>query len=438
MSEAKNQITNNELEGLLSINNLDYQHPSQSVVAKGRSLIKSNFNKTKYVLPLETATCYLSYGDAYVDPSMSYLMFNIRVTNDTESLPGGTAQTLFGSALNIIDTISLTGRSGTQIERVSGIGLMKYHTIPWENTLDKIDRPMSAFQHSYLGTTQAEYNDVKNTDNQTVCIPLSELGLGCFKPDGGKLLPSKITAGMRVDITFNDNWTSFVHNADASGKANTYSVENLAFVMDSVVLSDPVLHAMNKQASSKQGIPLTWKSTDLTQNTVTTGKDIHVSAKNALSLVTRAMVVLVKTSATNADKTTDNRLNSLQDKWTSQQFRYGSHFYPNQKLTQSSCGSEIEFYQNGLYVTKGVHGNLSTSFADFKQSVVAQDTYCSKPAWVSLESNHLADLPGVPTSSGRSLDFDGSIATASSFDVNFFVEYVTRCNIFSSKIVVTE
>ena len=435
------------VEELMTVNNLNYDYPDETVVAKSRSLVKSSFNKTTYSAPNEKATCYLSYGDAYIDPSNSYLMLDLSVADNTESIAttGGTekVELLHGSALNIFDSIVLTSRSGEQIERVVHPNVRQYHMLPWSNEIDYQSYNYSSFDFWIRNASQGsgtDYNSAANTDNRTLCIPLSELGLGCFKPDGNKLLPAKLLAGMRIDIAFADNWFAFTHTNDASAKSNTYSVSNLSFVLDSVVLGDAVLHALNKQAASKMGIPLKWKSWDLTQNSVSSGTSINVSAKNALSLATKACVILCETRASNADKSTKNQLNALLEKWDSQQFRYGSHFYPHQKLTQSATNSEKEFYMNNQYVQNNMAKKLnSVRWVDFRTTATSSDaTFYSKPAMCSLESSHLGDLTGVPISSGRSLDFNGTIASAKSFDIYFFVEYIVRCNIYSTKIVVTE
>lgn len=434
MSNTEQKVVGKDfIDDVMEFNGLDYQPTDQRVLAKSRTLIRSAFTKTSYSAPNEKATCYLSYGDAMIDPYNSYLMFDITLTDSTHTNTNETVTSQNGSALNIIDNINLRSRSGENIERAMNINIRQYHMLRWDNTFDYRD----SIQSTFHAKGDVDYNNTKNSNNRTVCIPLSELGLGVFRPDRGVLLPAKLIAGMTVDIQFADNWTAFTHPNDASGKANSYIVSNMAFVLDSVVVSDQVLHLLNKQASSEEGLSLSWKSWAVQHNTLTAGTSVDVSFRSALSDALRGFVVLTDTTtpATDALKTTVNRMNSKAVDWTASQFKYGNNYYPLAQTTKSATGSSMEAYMQALYgFGVRAHGKCGVPYSTFIEANATN--LRSTPAVVNLEASKTEDSVGVAVSSGRSIDFSGTVSASTTCDIYFFVEHLVKCKIFSTKIVI--
>lgn len=432
-SDGEYKMQGNEKTArLMALNNLDYNQADETVLVIHRSLVSTNFSKTSYKARTENATCFLNYGGTYIDPLRGYLMMDITVKDNVESATAATLKCSFGSALNCIDEITLTTRNGLTVERVQKPNIRQFHVIPWTKGTNQVNR-YSSFQYELGSTNTFDYSDAVATNNHTVCIPLTELGLGIFNNVGNKLLPPKLMSGMKIEISFADNWFAFQHSADGSAKTNDYTINNMKMVMDSVNINHGVRHILNMQASSKQGMPLRWKSWDLTQSSVVGGTAVNISHRYPRSLATKGIVILTRTPDDAKSQTTDNQLISHQTKWVDQQFRYADKYYPHAKLTQSASGSEMEFYMNTLQnIADGY--DTSVHFGQFDDSVENQTVFCSKPAAVNLENVREADLNGVAVSSGKSLDFNGTVAVSSNFNVWFFVEYMVQCHVFSDVI----
>lgn len=421
------------IEDLLELNNLDYKPVDQRVLAKSRTLIKSVFNKTSYSAPSERATCYFSYGDSMIDPYNSYLKLEIGLSADVETVTTAAVTAAHGSALNIIDNILLRSRSGENIERSMNINVREYHLKKWRMNFDERDVVGSAYQLE----TNSDYNDGNAAYIGTFCIPLSELGLGLFRPERGVLLPAKLVAGMMAEITFSDNWTAFTHPASAAAKSNTFTVSNLAFVLDSVVMSDQVNHLMNQQSASKMGLNLSWKTWAVQHSTITSSSNVDVSFRSAVSDALRGVVLLVDktTPASAALKTTVNRMNSMAVNWTGQQFKYGNQYYPLAQTVLSGTSSPMEGYIQALYGFDVLKSRkCGVKFSDFEQATAT--SMRSSPVVVNLQPSSSNDASGQIISSGRALDFTGTLASATTGDVYFFVQHLVKCKVFSSKIVI--
>ena len=109
-----------ESSGDMENNNLIYKQPMALSLAKTRTQVKQFFQRSDYSsAPNKTAIIDLNTGSSYIDVYNSFLSFDVTAWS--------TAQEEFsfgdGSAMNVIDRITIRTRSGTEVERLEGANL---------------------------------------------------------------------------------------------------------------------------------------------------------------------------------------------------------------------------------------------------------------------------------------------------------------------------
>ena len=97
MASSENMPTagNNNVNGLLTLNNLPYTLPNDLSVSISRTGTSQYFQAKTYN-PSQNMICVLNTGASYVNPERSYLRIDLTNTSlDSVSFGGGTACNLF-------------------------------------------------------------------------------------------------------------------------------------------------------------------------------------------------------------------------------------------------------------------------------------------------------------------------------------------------------
>jgi hypothetical protein len=157
-----------------------------------------------------------------------------------------------GSGFNIIKNIRIYHRSGTTYCNVQKMNLYraKYdHISESTSWFSSIGEPLMGYNNGILFS----YNDAspEQDDVQYIQIPLGKLH-GLFSPQGGCIMPSQISAGLRVEIDTESGTTVFskIEGAGIDPFVD-YEIQDVYFSLDSVALMDSAQASINTTASTQ-------------------------------------------------------------------------------------------------------------------------------------------------------------------------------------------
>jgi hypothetical protein len=188
-------------QGMLAVNDLTYLLEPDLSVAVGVTHKNHFFQSTTYESS-QRAVCILNSGADYIDTRDSYLQFNLKLEKAGKAYFG--AQ---GSVVNIIKTITVSTRSGDEISRVVDCNRLNQMLTGY-----RFDSNWVQTIGQTIGYGKSSINNANNPET-TYCIPLYLLSdfFGY-----GRLLPSMIMSGLRIEIEFESSAVAFVHSADGT------------------------------------------------------------------------------------------------------------------------------------------------------------------------------------------------------------------------------
>jgi len=362
--------------GLVGINNLNYRlEPDMSVAVNCTD--KNHFFQQQKYTNSQRAVCVLNSGADYIDPRRSFLCFTIMLPetdhygvftekNDqtfermpervtfgkpkTNGILDFDAKGYYGSAINLIHSITISTRSGDELSRIERLNLLQYILNPWTRDQHWNDTVGAAMgQNQYFTAGLPDDNAKRKALSMRVAIPMYCLS-GLFNYD--KLLPSMLMSGLRIEIAwaapetafcrsiaspgccrelsivqstvdkhivgyeqsvpqphkyFADNASSLIPTTIAGEPAHTaanakltipsYEVCDIYFQLKSIQLTDAVQRILN-ETSAVNGLEIVYtdiNNTQTVQNTNdTTGRctgDFYMEVRHAASRALRAMLV---------------------------------------------------------------------------------------------------------------------------------------------------
>lgn len=222
------QDQKSDREGMIQVNDLVYKLEPDISVAVNRTHKTHFFQQTDYKNS-QTAVCILNSGADYIDCRRSFLNLRVNLTCDpvqigtsdwdtwhgTDTFTQAAAQAFNdnllihgyfgpnGSILNLIDTVTVTTRSGDELSRVTDLALLSNMTLPlifgkdWRSTVGQM---MGMGDCAYGQSSKRKHPCA----DRTYAIPLYLLS-PLFQY--GRLMPSMLMSGLRITIT----WKSAMH-----------------------------------------------------------------------------------------------------------------------------------------------------------------------------------------------------------------------------------
>lgn len=469
-AQAKQASFSSKMDGLMKANSLDYRLPPALSVVTKRQMIRHNFNQDTYASGQGgQMTVVLNAGDMYIDGRNSYLSFKV--------VASGAANFATGSAVNIIDRITFTTESGTEIERVENVNLFRRHadrhmcSQGWLDAYGQVVGYTPSWQEASVSATNASALTVDGVISDTAapattailakkgepidlnaatsviqyCIPMSKL-LGLFGSE--KLLPGLgLISGARIEI-------GLASAADAlvwAGAVGTYSVQNIHMITDSYQLSDAVLKTLN-QTSATRALEVVFDTYDHVQKPEATAQ-LNMDSKRAVSRAQWAFAT-TRLTANVGNKDVDS-FASEKFKVEQQQWQLAGLFLPNNPIQGSDLGGgyyEVgEHFQNAQYVFGKVRHCLdenSVSLDKFKGVNVftrpggssrlddsnAGDGVCA----CVLERSAVLQGSGLPVSGSRILQLRARYFDAQPRTIDLFMVYEKLARVFLDRAIVKE
>ena len=398
-------------QGDMMVNNLIYKQPKSLTLAVNRASKRQYFQRSTYT-DSESAIIDWNVGSDYTKACNSYLTFKVALTGTTPI--GGFG---VGSAVNLLQSLSIRSRSGTELDRLDRLNLWSKNDIPYTYGADWISK------YGTMMGVGGSATALSATATRFV-IPLSAIS-GFFRPVGGQLIPPQLGAGLHMELTFADYREAIFQD---SGTVTGFAISDISIMCDCVTLSDDSQKTLNTESSSS-GLEFVFPKIHTSTNTITSTA-INLQVRKAVSMANMATTCIL-TQANVLDVTVDSFKSPVWDV-TQWQYRLGSIYMPQQPLTTTSDGLESFHAAQQVYdKPKHGHSENAISLTDFKTNgygVMA----------VSMERDQSLNLSGLQINNSRALELQATLsAWAANLEAVVFLEYTSVARAYLDNVAVS-
>jgi len=300
---------------MISINNLVYNlEPDLSTVSNATH--KQHFFQQNDYKSSQRATCILNTGADYVDTRRSWLVFTLDCSGSGTELGFGP----YGSALNLINRVTVSSRSGDELSRCRRLNLKKASILPY-----KMDTEWWESVGQSMGKGARMPAGAPNTRFVIPLYCLSDLfGYGRF-------IPSMLTSGMRIEIEWENSQTAFAPPGRDVVPEFQYRVKDLHINARSVQLTDACQRYLN-ELSSSSGLEIVYTDWETTEQSKVSGGQINLEVRKAAS---RALKAYGKIVDSVTDEGKRDSMASIPFICRQHQWQLGSLYFPQQPIKSS-------------------------------------------------------------------------------------------------------
>ena len=411
MDTVEKKNLDETVKGDLMVNNLIYRQPKQLSLAVNRSMKRQYFQRSSYTASA-TAIIDWNTGSDYVKACNSYLTFKVALTG-TDPVGGFGV----GSAANLLQSIVIRSRSGTELDRLDRLNLWSKNDIAHTLGADWISK------FGTMAGVRGLANALSDTAVRFV-LPLTMLA-GFFRPVGGQLIPPQLASGLHIELVFADYREAILQG---SGSVTGFTITDISMMTDCVTLSDDTQKTLNFESASS-GLEYTYPRIHTSTSTITSTA-INAQISKAVSQANIATGCLL-TQAAVLDVTADS-LKSPAWNVSSWQYRIGSIYMPNQPLTDAGDGLESFFTAQAVYdKAKHHHMENAVSLTDFKTNGYGVMS-------VSMEKDQSLNLSGLPINNSRMLELQATLAAwSANLELVVFLEYTSVARAYIDNCVVS-
>lgn len=402
--------------GDLQINNLIYKQPKSLSLAVNRTMKRQPFHQTTYAQST-IAYCDWNTGSDYVNPGSSYLTFKVALTGTTPTGNFGN-----GSAVNLIQQVTITGRSSTELDRTNNVNLWskQYARNTYSNDWMSNFGAMAGFGSTGIGGMD---DAILSSTATRYVIPLPLIS-GFFRPVGGQPIPPQLASGLKIELQLADYRTAIF---ESSGTVTGYDITDIRIVTDSITYADDTQKTLNMESASS-GLEYTYPRVYDSTSTVSSSSfnaQIRKGVSQALSVT-----ALLRLTADITDVTKDSLKSAAWDvsEW---QMRLGNLYFPHQPISDPLVdGLESFFMQQSCHgKTRNGHSENDVSLVDFVTNGFGAMTIC-------LEKDQALNLSGQPLNSSRVMELTGTLANyAANNELTVFLEYITVVKAYIDNVV---
>lgn len=406
-----------EEKGTLAVNNLIYRQPPQVTLTVNRTMRRQFFQKSEYKNG-EIAVCKLNTGSDSLKTANCYLTFLAAALGTTPTANYGN-----GSAVNLVQNITVRSRSGTLMDQIDDVPAWSAKDIKHNRSSDWVEKYGSLMGIGATGITGTDPAILTATPTRFI-IPLSAI-TGTFRPVGGVDMPPMAASGLEFRLALADYRTAL---CEKSGTVTGYAISDISIMCDCVTLSDDTQKTLNEEAAVN-GLEYVYprihtSSTRISSTKISSQLAISCARANIITGVLRTYADLLNVSA---DSVRSAAWNVSQ--W---QVRVGSLYWPAEPINDAEDGVESCFMAQYVYDKPG-HPNSenAVSLTDFKTN-----GYGIMAA--SFERDAALNLTGVPLNSSRSAEVKATLASWSAeLDFTVFLEYVAFARFYIDNVAVS-
>lgn len=394
------------IQSLLSWNDLVYTTPKINSLVSMRNVKEYYGQRQEYTSGANDQIVFnIQSGAQYVD--MKNSMLELEVKFDTSSTTGTIATSAgwgIGSVFNLFREITVTTRSGTEVDRYQVCNLHRAH---WDNLnesgewFDSVGLLMGygATAHT-IGGGYTRY-----------LVPMSKL---CPLFSADKLLPSHLISGMRIEIQLERIATAA--KFDAADAGVSFTIKEPRLLLDTHLLNDGASKELQK-ISAKNGLEVSFPMV-YTESDVGTTNTFNVEINKAVGRALDVMAItrpLANLTSYTADSFISDDLSSGNGQLVRAQYRLGSMYFPNREMK-----STPEAYYHMLYANRKLSDQhthpTSTGLADFKTKLAS--------IWASLESLALLKYSGSSINNSRSLSLSVQYAGNANRQIDVYLSHL--------------
>lgn len=311
---------------MISVNNLVYNlEPDLSVVTN--ATFKQHFFQQNEYTSSQRATCILNTGADYLDTRRSWLVFTLKYGNDLIADFGPS-----GSALNLINRVTVSSRSGDELSRCRRLNLKKASILPYK---------MDTEWWESVGQSMGKGTTLKTDNDYRFVIPLYCLS-DLF--GYGRFLPSMLTSGMRIEIEWENPEIAFNPKADPiSGQ--TYKITDMHISARSIQLTDAVQRHLN-ELSATNGLEIVYTDWETTELANSSGDSINLEVRKAASRALKAYAKIRSTARNEGarDSMATQKFDCIQHQW-----QLGSLYFPHQPIKASDDDEPLTASQESYF-----------------------------------------------------------------------------------------
>jgi hypothetical protein len=432
--------TNNQMQVLMDVNNLQYSPPIDGSLANTRQLKKYAYSPQVYTAGGAPQMQINSGGDFISGPT-SFTIFTIVVKaflvgTETPTTAGwnkvGASSSIGanGSAFNIIREHQISHRSGDVIDRTDALNSLVAELVRYAFDSSYSEKFAKVFGYG-------DTSDLVARGPIVYALPMF-LFSGLYAQKA--LIPSHLIAGARLKLQLESAKVALV--SDVLTNVVTYDITDMNLVLDSIDLFDAAKKSLMEQASNTrtQGLQYpfySWFQLRKTSSDTSLNFDINLSAA-------KTMILLIKSRPSNIiDESKSQVSNSMACDvypYTRWRARIGSHTMPQHEI-ESSAESYI--------VTQEAFSANPDCDLLFPSSVncgVGYDTYSSPTldagavgsvvstaiVAISMEKNTIVALSGELTNATRLLNFTATLNAIAPGTSRVFDAYVKHLRVANS------
>jgi hypothetical protein len=416
LAEQKGQkMTGLDTETLITLNDLTYKMFINANCVKRRNLKPMYCQRSEYLINGSSNMIFdIQTGEEFVDWKNSWLTFTVRSSQDYKLN--------HGSAMNFINTLIVSSRSGEQLMYVRNINLFKiFHDrlTKSENWFKHQGKAMGYFILNGDGTYKAE---AKNADH-TYSIPMSEFE-GVFNTH--RLMPAYLSQGLRIELQI-ENYATAVQGTAATDAV----IKNATMFLDCYELSDNVQHKLNIM-SAENGLEFYYEdifNTSIKSSETEVNIDIKKAVGMALNIITiprlTANISNAATESLVAESSTAFPLNSYQT-------RFGGNYLPHQPARNVN-----DMYMNTLYSYRRIFGgDCNVSFDEYKSTDAAATDKGMCAVSTLLETSNLNSYTGAQLNTSRQVTITVGFTSGKARTIDTFLTYVRVCRVFLNNVVI--
>jgi hypothetical protein len=436
--ETNIEPTSGLTESLLAVNQLSYQMPPSLGIATSTRHRMEFAQMNSYTVGANggasTVVFDLQSGSSFIDPAVSYFVFNIsHVANPVSAVPMGFGS---GSIANIIQTVTVRSRTGRELCRVENFNLITKYADLIQNNNDRLTTIMKAQGYTPVGTGN-NYGQAVPSGGKVFILPMATIP--CFAPINGKLLPPQLCEGMRIEFRLESSNVAFCpQQRDGVSPPNfTYTLTRPYAHYCCFDLSDAFQRQI-AMVAAKSGLRLLHKEYFHTI-TSTSGNMANWDIKKAASKALNCIIIerlVANTTASDADC-----FASVPNDILTYQGQIGSLYYPNAPLTISdvSENGNYESYYYSMYSASALSRALNPSIT-LEQWTGAADksVYNNNFIMFNLNSSNVSDLVGSTLNNSRAFLVNITTQNANVDRFDSYLSHLRATTIFSSNVTVLD
>ena len=390
-TENSGTISDEKLFELIKRNGLSYSVPKIMSLFSQRQKIRYD-SLSSSTAPGGSFSINVSNSDIFVNPKNSYLFFDITFTNPLDtSTPFGAA-----SSANIFATNRFVHSSSQELCHDRFVNIANYSNDLLKSEVWKVNQGQTkGYNYSFDATA--------GSVTKTFCIELADL-FSFF--DSDQLIPPFAMSGSQLHFNL-----ASVTEAIADGVVTNYSVSNAYVSLDSYILSDLAMSALER-LSSKGQVEYQCQGYEVVTGVANNATSLNLECTKSLGRVNSISIINRPTL-----NVSDSALDSMKPVHYSAttgisqiQHRLNSMYFPASKAT-----SALEIHVHGR---QDISEQCTYTYADATSTEVGQLVHQPLMRNVMLLSS------GLPVNSSSALRSEITFSAASSSTVMAVVRHV--------------